>query len=491
MNKTSTQSPSSFDCVIVGGGFAGAAAAIRLAEAGAKIALVEARPRAGGRVQSLLDRETNEIIDNGQHLFMGRYEAALRCLRALGSLDILRWQTALRVEFADCDASGTGGIGEDGENNGAETFALDASLLRGSAGVALGLLRLRGLNFRERWNVLRFAARLKLGFCAIEGKTAEEVLRAEKQSPRVIQRLWEPIILATLNAPVESAAATLFAAVVRLAFLGGGDSSRLLFGRTGLDETLRPLPAWLEQRSCRWISAKATQILCENGAARGVRIIGGGENGATNTETLHARHVISAVPRAALRKLLSELPDTTPFFRIAAANGVLPLGAPAAPHSPILSAYLWFDRDILEQDFIALLGSPVHWVFNRRKICDAPAETRARFPGHLTLTISAANAWEGKTRETILEECMRELRRAFPRARAARLLHARLIYERQATPLFTPQTEPLRPNAATTIAGLTIAGDWTNTGLPATIEGAARSGETAAALAIADLGLGA
>jgi uncharacterized protein with NAD-binding domain and iron-sulfur cluster len=86
---------------------------------------------------------------------------------------------------------------------------------------------------------------------------------------------------------------------------------------------------------------------------------------------------------------------------------------------------------------------------------------------------------------------MRELRRAFPRARAARLLHARLIHERQATPLFTPQTEPLRPNAATTIAGLTIAGDWTNTGLPATIEGAARSGETAAALAIADLGLGA
>ena len=479
MNTDSARNTSPFDSVVIGGGFAGASAAICLAEAGARVAVVEARERPGGRVQSLIDRETGEVIDNGQHLFMGCYEAALRSLRALGSSHLLRRQTALRVPFADCATAG----GE--AASGAKTFALDAAPLSGRAGIALGLLRLHGLNLRERWNIVRFAARLQLGVCNVKGKTTAELLRAEKQSPRVIERLWEPIILATLNAPVESAAAALFAAVLRLAFFGGGDASHLLFCATGLDETLRPLAAWLEERDCRWISAKASQILCENGAARGVRL------NATTTageETLFTRHIVSAVPRAPLRKLLSELPDDQAFFQLASGDA-LPLGSPSPPYSPILSVYLWFDQEILEEDFVALLGARVQWVFNRRKLCDAPAEIRARFPGHLTLTVSAADEFEGKAREVVVEECLRELRHAFPRARHARLLHSRVIHERQATPLFTPETERLRPSAATTIQGLTLAGDWTNTGLPASIDGAARSGETAAALTIAALGL--
>ena len=131
----------------------------------------------------------------------------------------------------------------------------------------------------------------------------------------------------------------------------------------------------------------------------------------------------------------------------------------------------------MEQDFIALLGTTTQWVFNRRKLCHAPNDVVERFPCHLSLTVSAAGDLASASAQTIVKRCVEELHAVFPESRTATLLHSRVIRERNATPLFTPVNEHLRPNPETSLQGLFLAGDWTNTGLPATIEGATRSGE--------------
>jgi squalene-associated FAD-dependent desaturase len=450
-------------CIVIGGGFAGTTAAVRLTESGFRVTLIEARERLGGRVQSLTDATTGETIDNGQHLLMGCYEAALRLLDTLGTTHLLRRQKALRVWFADSPS-----LDSTPNTQNSTPFSLDASRLPGKLGVALGMLMLKGLSWWEKAALLRFAVRLQLNLVRAEGKTAAQLLQEEGQSERAITRLWEPIILATLNAPVGTTSATLFVAVMRLAFLGGCKASQMLIAETGLDEVLAPAALWLEQRGSKVVSGVVSEILVENNTARGVRLKSGAE--------LHANLVVSAVPANALLKLLPEPHRTTPFFAQFAES----------VYSPIVSVYLWFDRNFVEQDFIALLGTTTQWVFNRRKLCHAPKDVVERFPCHLSLTVSAAGDLASASAQTIVERCVEELHTVFPESRAATLLHSRVIRERNATPLFTPANEHLRPNPETPLHGLFLAGDWTNTGLPATIEGAARSGECAAEQAIAN-----
>ncbi len=434
-------------CIVIGGGFAGTTAAVRLTESGFRVTLIEARERLGGRVQSLTDATTGETIDNGQHLLMGCYESALRLLDTFGTTHLLRRQKALRVWFAEQNEL---------------PFALDASRLPGKLGVALGMLMLKGLSWQEKIALLRFAVRLQLNLVRPDNKTAAQLLQEEGQSERVVTRLWEPIILATLNAPVGTTSGTLFVAVMRLAFLGGRKASQMLIGETGLDEVLAPAASWLEQHGSEVVSGVVREILVENNIARGVRL--------KNGEELRADLVVSAVPANALLKLLPEPYRTMPFFA----------QFTEAVYSPIVSVYLWFDRSFMEQDFIALLGTTTQWVFNRRKLCRTPKDVVERFPCHLSLTVSAAGDLASASAQTIVERCVEELHAVFPESRSATLLHSRVIRERHATPLFTPANEHLRPNPETPLRGLFLAGDWTNTGLPATIEGAARSGEHAA-----------
>jgi squalene-associated FAD-dependent desaturase len=438
--------------IVIGGGFAGTTAAVRLTEQGCRVTLIEARSRLGGRVQSLSDTFTGETIDNGQHLMMGCYEAALRLLDTLGTTHLLRRQKALRVSFAEPPNTQTLNT----------FFALDASLLPGKLGMALGMMRLQGLSWQEKWCLVRFATRLQLNLVQADSKTAQALLREEKQSERVITRLWEPIILATLNTSVAESSATLFAAVMRLAFFGGAEASQMLLATTGLDEVLSTAEAWLEKRGSRFMTGLVSEILVENSLVCGVRL--------KNGEEFRADAVVSAVPVHSLLKLLPDAMRSTPDF----------MNFSEFSTSPILSVYLWFDQEFVEQDFIALLGTTVQWVFNRRKICVAETSLVERFPSHLSLTISAAQSLTGASQQEIIDVCLADLRAVFPKARTATLLHARVIREKNATPLFTPTNGGNRPNAQTALQGLFLAGDWTNTGLPATIESAARSGEIAA-----------
>jgi squalene-associated FAD-dependent desaturase len=430
--------------VIIGAGWAGIAAAVHAVRNGMRVVLVEERPYLGGRARSFVDRTTGEVIDNGQHLMMGAYRSTLSTIQQLGTASTYRAQRALRVRFVE-----SGGKGD----------VLDAAVLgvRGKLGVALGILRLRGIGLGGRLAALRFAVRLQLGVVKTKGRTCLEMLRAEGQTDDAITRLWEPIVLATLNAPMDRAAASLLTTVLGRAFFGAASDSALLIPTDGLSAFIDPVTTLVEAAG----GSVVTSTSVESIHAEGQRVT---DVVLSNGQTINPAGVICAVPPRALSRI-----DGAPRVEI---DGLT--------YSPIVSIYLWYDKAWLDDVFVAVLGTTIQWVFNRRRMVNASAEITAAYPGHVALTISAGSHLVDRPAEDIIAACDAELRTVFASMHGARLLHGLVIKEKAATFLATPDVEAQRPPCTTHFANLMLAGDWTDTGLPATIEGAAQSGITAA-----------
>lgn len=434
--------------VIIGAGAAGIAAAIDIAPHKI-VVLAEARPFIGGRARSFVDRETGEVIDNGQHILMGCYESFLTTIRKLGAEHLFRRQRHLRVEFAEPD-----GFRE----------VLDCSKVSGAIGVAAGIFGLRRLDFISKIKALLFAAALRAGILRTEKLTSAELLRKYGQSEEVIRRLWEPIILATLNTKPEMASAKLFVEVLCRAFFGKSDAAQILIAEKGLSEIVAPTGKYLENRGGRLLlSTAAEELIFTDGKISAVRF--------ANGETIQCVAVISAVPPRTLERLLpDEIRGSKPFDLLRDMR-----------FSPIVSVYLWFDRPVMSGDFVAMLGTTSQWAFNRRALCIAPPEIIVKYPGHIAVTVSAGNDLAEQSPEKTALHCADEILRAFPEAAAAKLLAWQVIKERSATFLATPEAEQHRLRTETPIKNLMLAGDWTATGLPATLEGAAQSGIKASA----------
>ncbi len=427
--------------VIIGAGWAGLAAAARAARSGRRVVLVDEHPYVGGRARSFAEATTGEIIDNGQHLLMGCYHEVLAMLDVAGTAPLLRRQKALQVHFAD--AAGGHAV-------------LDASMLPGAAGVALGILRLGGLSIADRLGIARLAWRIQRGAVAVAGKTCHEFLTQERQSQRAIERFWEPVVLATLNASVHEAAASLLDAVMRLAFMGSSpQDSTMLLPECGLSDLVEPLVDVVHNSGGTVLLSTSVQSLAiENGLAIGVHLSDG--------TTIACDGVICAIPPYALQRLL---PSTH-----------VPAVCSAITYSPIVSVYLWYDADVVPWTFAALLGTQTQWVFNRRRIGKSADQVVRDYPGHLACTVSAAGALAKQTAADVIAQCDADLRRVLPSMQRTSLVHGIVIKERRATPCITPQIEAMRPAVARPYANVVLAGDWTGTGLPATLEGAARSG---------------
>lgn len=434
--------------VVVGGGWAGAAAAVEAVRRGRRVVLVEERPYLGGRARSFVDRTTGEIIDNGQHLMMGAYHATLQTLAALGTDVHLRRQRALSVLFAV---------------PGGHTDLLDAGRfgITGRAGVALGILALRRVSWSGRLAALRFARRVQTGRVDTHGRTCMDLLRAEGQPQDVITRFWEPIILATLNAAPDRAAASLLTTVLQRAFFGSGTDSQLLLPMHGLSVFLDPLPSYLAASGGEVVTSASADALHRDGDRVTAVTL-------SNGRTIDCDAVVLAVPPRALARIAGapvvQLDDLT--------------------FSPIVSVYLWYDRPWLDHAFAALLGTTTQWVFNRRLLAQAETDVISAHPGHVALTISAGTSIVDRPSPEIITHCDAELRSVFASMHGATLQHGLVIKEKSATFLATPDIERRRPPASTSLSNVFLAGDWTNTGLPATIEGAAQSGIEAARVAM-------
>jgi predicted NAD/FAD-dependent oxidoreductase len=280
------------------------------------------------------------------------------------------------------------------------------------------------------------------------------------QSRRVQERLWDPMIIATLNTSPAEASARLFVEIMRRAFLGKGTASQLGFASHGLSRLIEPAAGYIASAGGGVLTGRTILRIERDECGYRIHL--------KDHEPLNTRQIIAALPSRAIHSLVAH--DSTMLEE---------LGIRALPTSPIVSLYLWFDQPLDKvPSFCALLGTSVQWLFNRRRIA---AERNDRFPGLLSCTISAATAEAQTSADAMIAIAERELRAAIPELGSARLLEGLVIKEKEATFLASPASEALRPSTRTALPGFYLAGDWTATGLPATIEGAVQSGFDAAA----------
>jgi zeta-carotene desaturase len=444
------------DVVVIGGGFAGLNAATRLAAAGARVTLLEKRAQLGGRAYSVVDETTGDVIDNGQHLFMGCYHATRSFLERIGTAHKLRFAERLDVAFVDARSG--------------KQARLSSPNLPAPLSLFAGLLGFSSLPWRDKLAALKVAAAIKLEgrliAPATDWETVDGWLDRLGQSHAARRAFFHPLALATLNDDPRQASAKLFAAVLRESFFGTREDAQLAMARVGLSDLyVDDARAWLQARGATVrLNAAVERVTISDGRARGVQLRGG--------ETIAADAVIAALPPAALVGLVdAAVREGETWFG----------GLERLQSSPIVSLHLWLDRLVTDDEMIGVVDSPLHWIFNRNRLATVQDPARS----HLSLVVSAARALIDRPSDEIVRLLVAELQRALPAARGARVLQARVIKERDATIAHPAGGEGYRPRCQSPIAGLFAAGDYVRTGLPATIESAGRAGDEAAALVLA------
>jgi squalene-associated FAD-dependent desaturase len=441
--------------VVVGAGFAGLAAAVALQERRHDVLLLERRGVLGGRATSYRDAVSGEDVDNGTHVMVGAYRATLDLVRRAGAADLLLEQEDLRLDYVD--------------DRGPS--ALECPPLPAPLHLLAGLLGLRA-PWRVRLQAVRFGLAARFGRTP-EGLTLAEWLRRAGQGPDARALLWDPLATAILNETPEKAAAVLFHRVFQEAFLRDRRDSRLVFLRRGFGELHERMARYYQARGgalARRALAEAVEV--EDGRAVAVRYVQRpqergrvqqGEPGVPRRAPAEA--VVAAVPWHAVGRLLPEPWRTrAPFDLLGGLGG-----------SPIVSVEMWLDRVVVDRAMVGLRASEVEWVFDKGRLYG-----RSGPPQHLAFIISAAWRSVPRPNADLTAAAEAALRRYFPAMAGAAVTRALVIREADATFSCGPDAERLRPGAQTPLGGFFLAGDWTDTGLPATIEGAVRSGFAAA-----------
>jgi len=440
------------DVIVIGAGFAGLSAAARLTRRGARVLVLEARSRLGGRATAFPDRETGELVDNGQHVLMGCYAETFAFLRDIGAQDNVRVDPQLAITMIDRQGRRT---------------RLSCPPLPAPLHLVAGVLEWEALSWRDRLSVLGMATPLKNARrellpgatvkAASPDETVENWLIRNGQTPRLRELLWDPLALAALNQPPAQAAAPPFARVLAEMFSDDPRAAAIALPTRPLHLMYaEPAREYIERHggSVRTGAAATIVLSADRGAVTAVR---------AGDETWQTGRVISSVPWFALAGLFDEAPP--------ALHGVLDR-AGRMTSSPIVTVNLWFDRRVLDLPFLGLPGRAMQWVFDKRLVL-------ADETSHLSLVSSGAADILAETNIELVHRAHAELLEALPDVRAAKLLRATVVREPRATFSLAPG-EPARPSTETGVQGLLLAGDWIETGLPATIESAVRSGHMAA-----------
>ncbi len=437
--------------VVVGGGLAGISAALAAADAGATVTLLEARPRLGGATFSF--RRDGLEIDNGQHVFLRCCTAYRSLLERLGVSDDVELQPRLAVPVL---APG-GRIGW-----------LRRGRLPAPLHLAGTLARYPYLTWPQRLGAARAALalrRLDPTDQRLDRQTFAEWLAAHGQDAAATAALWDLVGLATLNARAARASLQMAAMVFKTGLLSARDAADIGYSRV-------PLGRLHGEPAVRALAAAGAEVRLRH-HARAVERDGGTLAVVTDDGRVEADAVVVAVPHEAAPELLPDgaLPDGGASLEL--------LGA-----SPIVNLHVVYDRVVTALPLAAGLGTPVQWVFDR----SAGTGLRREGRQYLAVSLSAAVDEVELPTAALRERFLPALAELLPAARGARVTQFVVTRERTATFLPAPGTAALRPAAATGVPGLFLAGSWTSTGWPATMEGAVRSGLTAAHAALVSLG---
>jgi squalene-associated FAD-dependent desaturase len=453
---------SSKNVIVIGGGLAGLSAGVALAEAGCRVRLFEQRPFLGGRATSYV-LPGGEHVDNCQHVTLGCCTNLEDFYRRIGA--------AGKIKFFD------------------RLFFLDPQGRRGvmRAGILPAPFHMTGsfasfapLSLADKLSIARAMLSILLG----RGKTPDldemggismlEWLRRRKQTPRAIERFWRVVLVSALDEELDRTDARFGVDVFWKAFLSN---------RTGYRMGVPVVPLSVLYDGCKSVIERKGGEVALRVPVRGLRFADGAlaavqlEGGREEVADFY----VVAVPHPALAELLPEqVKQAQPPLRDLEKIKV----------SPITGVHFWFDRQVTAEPFITLLDTHTQWIFNKSALY-GPASSESQPPGaaqYLQLVISASYDLLLKPRQEIIDLCLAEVCQALPAARAAQLVKATVIKEAAAT--FSPQpgVDRWRPPQHTSIPNLFLAGDWTSTGWPATMEGAVRSGYLAAEALLRSVG---
>ena len=419
--------------IVVGGGLAGLAATVALAGRGHAVTLLESRPRLGGRASSFTDPVSGELVDACQHVSMGCCTAFHGLCETLGVRGLLEPQKRLWFRTPDGRES---------------VFAADPWPAPFHLGRAL--LGAHYLTATEKLRIAYAMVRMVL-----ESPEADPPLEAwllkHKQTRRTIDRFWSVVLVSALNETVANVGLK----YARKVFVDG-------FMRTRDGHTVHvpsvPLGRLYGDELRGWMLKHG--VVTRLGSA--VREVRPGAVTLRDGEVLTADSVVLAVPFERVLDLLPEDIRTRPFF--ARIGRFTP--------SPITSVHLWLDREILNHPHAVLVDSLGQWVFTRGEV--APGRH------YLQVVVSASRDLKVLGREEIQTRIVDELKRLYPAMLQAKVLQVKVVTEQTATFSVVPGIDELRPTQCTPLTGFVLAGDYTQTGWPATMEGAVRSGQLAA-----------
>ncbi|AGA29374.1 hydroxysqualene dehydroxylase HpnE [Singulisphaera acidiphila] len=451
----SSRTPAPPHVVIVGGGLAGLAAASALAGHDVRISLIESRPRLGGRASSFIDPATGESVDNCQHVSMTCCTNLADFCRRVKIHELFRREEA--IVFLSPEG---------------RTSTLRAGFLPAPLHLAGSFLRANYLRWSEKLRVAYGLACLRSTRDDRPGESFADWLLRHGQTIRTINLYWATVLVSALNERLEQ----MDVGHARKVFIDG-----FLRNRDGfrMEIPLVPLGELYGTRLENWLRDHDVAVRLTTGV-RAVRMDPEGEiRGVTlrSGETIDADFVVMAVPFDRVRALL----PVDLLAKVPALTSVDVLQA-----SPITGVHLWFDRSICPYDHVVTVGRLIQWVFNHTAI--QGRSTMGQGGEYLQLVISASYDLLALDKTAILDAIMAELAEIWPATREATLVRSWVVTEHGATFAVRPGVEAHRPSQRTPVDGFFLAGDWTDTGWPATMEGAVRSGYRVAEGILEDLG---
>jgi zeta-carotene desaturase len=424
---------------VIGGGIAGLSSAVFLAEKGFKVTLVEASPKIGGRTYSFFDKLFGGVIDNGQHILAGWYNDTFSLLKLTGSFDKLSFQEKLEIQFADVSGA---------------RYTLKASNLPAPFHLAGGILGYKALGFKDKRALIKLVngiKRSKWSSEELKNINTDEFFRNTGQTPRLIEYFWKPFIVAVFNAEPENTSALLFAQMIKRGFIDEGGSGLVLPNGFLNEIFTEPAREYLNSKDCVvYTNRKADEFCIKD---RKVTSLILEDNSEIKTD-----YYVCAVPFFEVPKLFANNYGEVfeKKFELKA--------------SPIVNIHLKFDRNIsniISGRFIGLLGTGSQWVFKVKE-------------DQVCVVISAAEKTAEMTREAITEGAVNDLNKCLPEFKEISVVSSRVLKEMRATIVPDKYSLNNRPSNLTKLENLVLAGDWTDTGLPSTIEGAVKSGKKCA-----------
>jgi zeta-carotene desaturase len=438
---------------VIGGGVAGMSAACALAEAGLRVQLVERRGYLGGRASSYLHPGVGEVIDNCQHALIGCYTNLVGFYRRIGVANRIHWTSEMTMI-----------------EPGGRRSLLGPSCLPAPLHGLPKLLAAHAFTLADKIALARAFVALMRPVPSDSNESLGAWLRRHGQTEGALNHFWRLVIASALNSELDAIALPYAAMVIRELFMNSAEAGSMGVSTVPLSDLYAGAQQFLAQRGATILLNTNVESAAWDETARQWTVT-------TRTGTLTSDLLVLALPFEATAKLLPHMP---------LAEGAAKLASQLERHLhwPICSVHLWFDREITTLDHAVLLDREIHWMYNKSRL----QPWRKGKGSYLELVISASHSFAALSREQAIAQAVSELAEFFPLVKEAKLEKAALVKEVRATFGVPPGIDAARPTATSPWPNCFLAGDWTATGWPSTMESAARSGHLAAEAVCVSLG---